>query len=94
MQLFQSEVANVAVASLELPGMAKTDVQITARDQQLIITGERRSIQFPDPDKPWKVVVNELKFGKFLRVIHLPPGTKVRAMTWYLWPAPDFLLSD
>lgn len=81
MQLFRSEAANVAVASLELPGMSKSDVQITARNHQLIITGERRPIQFPDPDKPWKIEVNELKFGKFLRVIHLPLGTNVCAMT-------------
>jgi HSP20 family molecular chaperone IbpA len=76
MYLYESEAANVVVATLELPGMHKADVQVTAKDDELIVTGERRPVQFPD--KPGRSIVNELKFGKFLRVIRLPAGTKVR----------------
>ena len=76
MQLYEAEEANVVIATLELPGMHKADVQVTAKDDELIITGERHPVQFPD--KPGRSLLNELKFGKFLRIIHLPAGTKVR----------------
>ncbi|KAH8112329.1 hypothetical protein DFH11DRAFT_1472216, partial [Phellopilus nigrolimitatus] len=104
------------VATLELPGLQKEDVAITARPNgELFIAGERRpqhlqflqSMQTPHMQDDERVVdgeqdsrgrthFNELKFGKFQRVIRLPEGTDPTQITASMddgmlticWPLP------
>jgi len=64
------------VATFELPGMSRSDVSITARDDELIVSGERRPLVPPDGSGEERTIVNELKYGKFMRVMRLPKGTE------------------
>ncbi|KAI5118952.1 hypothetical protein M0805_006298 [Coniferiporia weirii] len=100
------------IATLELPGLQKSDIAITARPNgDLIVAGERRPqhLQYlhaaqgshndSDSERTEKgrTVFNELKFGKFQRVIRLPNGTdptRINAsmddgMLTICWPLPD-----
>lgn len=88
------------ITTLELPGLQKSDVSITARPNgDLIISGERRpqhllylhtlhetdgkshSDRDREDEEPGRTVFNELKFGRFQRVIRLPNGTDVSFFT-------------
>lgn len=78
------------IATLELPGLARSDITVTARpDGELIIAGERHEGRIAAligvgseansrNGKRGRTVFNELKFGRFQRSIRLPPGTDVR----------------
>ena len=46
------------------------------RDDQLIISGERRPLSF-SPEHG-RLVRDEFKYGRFERIINLPPRTEVR----------------
>ena len=84
------------ITTLELPGLQKDDVSITARPNgDLIVSGERRPQHLlylqniagsgeSDADQhggsseeKGRTIFNELKFGRFQRVIRLPIGTDV-----------------
>jgi len=72
--LFESRDSNIVIATIEVPGLRKEEVQLVARDDQLFVSGERRPLIFSD--ETGRIVVNELKFGRFERSIPLPPGTE------------------
>jgi HSP20 family protein len=55
------------VMSVDLPGVNKKDINIEARDNQLIISGERKS-------EKKERGFSERLYGKFYRVITLPNG--------------------
>jgi HSP20 family protein len=72
-------------ATLELPGMRKDDLTIDRVGDRLIISGERRS---PVPEDSAHAAtmypVQELKYGKYRRVMNLPPGTQVSLTSDFL----------
>ena len=77
---------------LELPGLTKTDIEITARPNgDLIITGERKSLHPHISDKQkddtaefnGRLLYNELKFGRFQRILRLPEGTDVNTYLFF-----------
>ena len=79
---------------LELPGLTKTDIEITARPNgDLIVTGERKSLHPHISDKQkddtaefnGRLLYNELKFGRFQRILRLPKGTDVNAYLFSMW---------
>ncbi|KLO15550.1 HSP20-like chaperone, partial [Schizopora paradoxa] len=72
--LFESKDTNRVIATIEVPGLRKDEVQLVARDNQLFISGERRPLAYSDD--LGRTLVNELKFGRFERAIPLPPGTE------------------
>ncbi|EJD02051.1 HSP20-like chaperone [Fomitiporia mediterranea MF3/22] len=105
------------IATLELPGLQKNDVSITARPNgDLIISGERRpshllylqaaqqqqdseegEVKEEEKEVKGRTVFNELKFGKFQRIIRLPSGTDPATITASMddgmlticWPLPS-----
>lgn len=86
------------VATLELPGLTKSDIAITARPNgELLVSGERKPLHLQPTYLQYlssshglesaqkneelgltgRTVFNELKFGRFQRVLRLPEGTDV-----------------
>ena len=78
------------LTTLELPGLRKADISITAKPNgELVVSGERRPQHFTylaglmdvDTETAMKdngrTVFNELKFGRFQRIFKLPDGTDV-----------------
>jgi HSP20 family protein len=57
--------------SVEMPGLKRSDIEISLEDNVLTIRGEKR-IEANRNDK--NVFVNERAYGVFLRTIELPPG--------------------
>ena len=55
------------VMSVDLPGMSKKDINIEARENQLFISGERKSERKSNG-------ASERFYGKFHRVVTLPEG--------------------
>lgn len=55
--------------TLDLPGMKPEDVQIEMKDNQLLISGQRRSDVPTEGAKAWK---DERLHGEFRRVLQLP----------------------
>jgi HSP20 family molecular chaperone IbpA len=72
------QVGKVLKAMLELPGVKKSDVKIVlskcphTRVKQITVAGISRSV-FPDVE----YTIRERKFGRFLRVLIVPPETTV-----------------
>jgi HSP20 family protein len=59
------------VVRADLPGMSKDDVRIEARDNTLILEGERKQEKKEDRDG---FFVTERTYGRFYRAIPLPEG--------------------
>ena len=60
-------------ARFELPGLAKEDIEVTVRDGQVIVEGEKHvSEEFRKGD----LVVTERAFGRFRRSIVLPGAAR------------------
>lgn len=55
--------------SMDVPGLKKEDLEIEMKDNQLHISGERKSTRVADKDK---VLRTERRYGKFSRVFNLP----------------------
>lgn len=87
MELCDDPQSSRVSATLELPGLQESDLNVERQGDRLIISGERRS---PIPSDPTvsaaKYPIQEFKYGKYRRVIDLPAGTQVS-----LFPA---LLAD
>ncbi|KAL0565894.1 hypothetical protein V5O48_016124 [Marasmius crinis-equi] len=64
---------NVVIASFELPGTKKEDVQIDIRDGSLTVSGETK---ISESDCEHDYAIRERRFGKFSRTIELPHGVK------------------
>jgi len=56
---------------VELPGVPKEDIKLTVEDNKLTIQGEKK---FKKKDEGENWVRKERAYGKFFRVIVLPPG--------------------
>jgi len=59
------------VLHVELPGVCKEDIKLTVEDNKLTIQGEKKSKKKEEGEN-W--VRKERAYGKFYRVISLPPG--------------------
>jgi len=66
------EVGNVTV-KIDLPGMTADDVKVELRDQQLVITGERKEETEAEHEG---TVTRERVFGSLLRSFALPAGVE------------------
>ncbi|KAJ8521528.1 hypothetical protein ONZ45_g1806 [Pleurotus djamor] len=90
MDMYDHPASSVIAAVLELPGLKKQDINLRVEQGQLVISGERR-VNIPSvvrhldtdaadttTDKDGQnrhIPVQELKYGKYLRIIPLPEGT-------------------
>lgn len=63
---------------VDLPGLAKDDVTVTATEDYLTIAGERKK-EVEDKQKEW--FHTERTYGAFARTIALPPGVKPEEVT-------------
>ena len=61
------------VVKAELPGLTKDDVEITVKDRELVIRGEKRK---EEEVKEENYYYSERSFGKFVRTIRLPVDIK------------------
>ncbi len=66
-----SETDKAIEISAEMPGLERTDVEISIDDDTLTIRGEKK-IEENQKDK--NVQLSERSYGVFLRVLQLPPG--------------------
>lgn len=90
MCLVESSASNSVIAMLEVPGMKKANILITAHGGRLIIAGNRVP-QAHIADGYSHTFVDELKYGKFIRVIMLPPGLEVSIHRFHFrWAVADF----
>jgi HSP20 family protein len=65
-------------ATLELPGLKKDEISLRIVDGSLVIWGERHSrLVSEGASSPDVCKVQEIKYGKFRRVIPLPQGVQV-----------------
>lgn len=87
-QRSSSSSTNTMIVTLELPGLQRGDLALQYRAcGELVVTGERRASHLQSlhdalgfgggEDELERTVYNELKFGKFQRVIRLPQGVDV-----------------
>jgi HSP20 family protein len=68
---------NTVVASFELPGLKKEDVNIELRNDYLTVSGE---CKYEGERTDGGYAIRERRFGKFTRSLPLPKGTKVRCI--------------
>jgi len=73
MDVQEDEKANLVTATFELPGLKKEDVQIDAHNNQLTVSGERKTSSEHEENG---YAVRERRFGKFARRLQLPQGVK------------------
>lgn len=64
------------VVRLEVPGMSKEDIDIEARDDALVISGEKR-FERESSQGRWRVM--QCAYGSFRRVVPLPAQVKIDA---------------
>lgn len=65
------EIDDHYLLSLEMPGIKKDDIKLEMRDNQMIISGERRQ---EEQKKEKGYSYSERRFGKFQRSFTLPSG--------------------
>lgn len=65
---------NTVLATFELPGLKKEDVNIDVHNNLLTVSGESKLSSERDENG---YAVRERRFGKFSRSIPLPQGVKV-----------------
>lgn len=74
MDLYESPDKNQMTATFELPGLSKDKVHIDIQNGNLAVSGETTQL-FEQREQGY--AIKERKFGKFVRTIRLPEGTKV-----------------
>ena len=62
------------MATFELPGLKKDDVEIDLRNNRLVISGQSSTSEDVDTDD---YALHERRIGKFSRALPIPTGTKV-----------------
>ena len=73
MNMFTTPDSLRTVCTVELPGLKIPEVSVTLQNLYLIIHGVRR----PPPATNYsQMLVSELKFGIFIRIIRIPAGTQ------------------
>ena len=75
MDLYENKDNNLMTATFELPGLAKDNIQIDVQDGNLAVSGESSQ---SSEQREQGYAVKERKYGRFVRTIRLPDGTKVR----------------
>jgi HSP20 family protein len=68
-----SETDKQIEVSLEMPGLERSDVEISLDDNILTIRGEKK-VEKEEDDKNKNYHVTERGYGVFYRAIQLPPG--------------------
>ena len=74
MDLYENKDKNLMTATFELPGLAKDNIQIDVQDGNLAVSGESSQ---SSEQREQGYAVKERKYGRFVRTIRLPDGTKV-----------------
>jgi HSP20 family protein len=64
---------NRLITRIDLPGVKKEDVKVEVTEDQLVISGERRT---ENEEKKGNVYRSERSFGSFSRVVSLPENVK------------------
>jgi len=85
MDLWDNPDSPSITAMLELPGLKKDEISLRIVEGSLVIWGERHSRLAPDGTSlsPDNFPEQEIKYGKFRRVIPLPRGAQVsHAESW------------
>lgn len=68
-----AETDKEVTLAVELPGMEEKDFQVDVEDDHVVISGEKKE-ERDDKDRQWHY--REQRYGRFQRVVELPPGTK------------------
>ncbi len=63
--------------SMDIPGLRKEDLEIEVKDNQLIISGERKFTQTSEKNN---ILRSEKRYGKFSRVFTLPKNVNADAI--------------
>lgn len=61
------------VVRLEIPGLQKEDLEITVRDDMLVVAGEKRFAR-EDSEGRWRIM--QCAYGRFQRLVPLPAEVK------------------
>jgi len=78
MDIWDNPDSPSVTATLELPGLKKEEISLLIQDGSLVIWGERRSrLASADTIPSKNFPIQEVKYGKFRRVIPLPQGAQV-----------------
>jgi hypothetical protein len=74
MDLYENPDKNIMTATFELPGLTKDNVHIDVQNGNLAVSGENTQ----SSEQHGKgYAIKERKFGRFVRNLKLPDGTKV-----------------
>jgi HSP20 family protein len=82
MDLHEDTTNNTVMASFELPGLRKDDVQIDIHNGALTVSAEVGGSEERDRDG---YAIRERRYGKFRRTLQLPQGIKVRTVFHPEW---------
>lgn len=64
------------VVRLEIPGLEKEDIDITAQEDTLVVTGEKRFVR-EDTEGRWRIM--QCAYGSFQRIVPLPAKVRPEA---------------
>jgi HSP20 family protein len=85
MDLWDSPDSRHISVTLELPGLKKEEVSLRVNDGSLFVWGERRSRLAPDGAvRAEQFPIQEVKYGKFRRVIPLPQGIQTKEISAFM----------
>ncbi|KAF8970699.1 small heat shock protein [Flammula alnicola] len=73
MDLHENQEENLVTVRLELPGVKKEDVNIEVHNERLTVTAENKLL---DGLEESGYATREIRYGKFLRTLHLPLGVE------------------
>jgi HSP20 family protein len=74
MDLRENSHTNSVIATFELPGLKKEDVQIDVQNGRLTVSGESNLSTEHEQNG---YAVRERRYGKFARTLQLPKGVNV-----------------
>ncbi len=66
---------------MDLPGLARDDVEVNTRGDEITVAGERRRSEYPDGSK---VRRSELRYGQFRRSLHMPADADIDTVSAHL----------
>ncbi|TFY61360.1 hypothetical protein EVG20_g7086 [Dentipellis fragilis] len=78
MDVHEDKEKNIVTTTFELPGLKKEDVDIEVNNNLLTVSGTAKS---DSKRKEEGYTVRERRFGKFLRQVSLPEGTKASSLS-------------
>lgn len=65
------------ILRLEIPGVLESDVEIEVKEDQLVVTGERKAKKISENEEYFR---SERIYGKFTRAFSLPKNLKTEAI--------------